>query len=201
MNPDHENHAPARDDKAVETARSDLDWPPFAGAVDEVLEGLKLRARRRRRIFSAAAGAAAILMAGLISRNHRPGALAGAPVGTLVVVQPRRQILPDGSIVEFKNGASVKIDFNDRIRLVELLRGTAYFEVMKDSHRPFIVRVAGLSVRAVGTVFSVDLAEGHLTVLVNEGRVAVNYATLDSSKRSNRQKLKSTPRFHGRSRF
>lgn len=54
-----------------------------------------------------------------------------------------------------------------------LLRGTAHFDVAKNPHRPFVVTAGGVTIRAVGTAFSVAHDQDRIEVLVTEGRVAV----------------------------
>ncbi len=88
---------------------------------------------------------------------------------------PRKEVLPDGSVVELRGDARIASDFSGRERSISLLQGTAYFEVAKDPDRPFVVRMGRVAVRAVGTAFALELAANHdLSVLVTEGRVGVH---------------------------
>ncbi len=84
-----------------------------------------------------------------------------------------RRLFEEGSSVELNRGAVVRDAFTAQERRVELLSGEAYFAVARDSARPFIVRVGGVEVRAIGTAFSVRLDAGAVEVLVTEGRVGV----------------------------
>jgi transmembrane sensor len=84
-----------------------------------------------------------------------------------------RRLLEDGSSVELNRGAVVNIAFTAQERRATLASGEAYFTVAKNPARPFIVRAAGVDVRAVGTAFSVRLDTGAVEVLVTEGRVGV----------------------------
>jgi transmembrane sensor len=160
----------------ADRGRTELDWPLHAGALDDVLAGLEIRARKRRShrqvALSAAACAVAILGLCLAWPSLVPGA-ASARQSTLVVMEPQRHTLPDGSIVELKDGARVETHFTDRARFVTLVRGTAHFQVTPRS-QPFIVNAAGVTARALGTAFSVTLETQEVSVLVTEGRVAVN---------------------------
>jgi transmembrane sensor len=56
---------------------------------------------------------------------------------------------------------------------VTLASGQAHFAVAHDTARPFIVTAAGISVRAVGTAFSVRVGDAGVEVLVTEGKVEV----------------------------
>ena len=94
----------------------------------------------------------------------------------MIVSAPSRQTLPDGSVVELRDGADISVDFSGPLRRVTLVRGEAHFAVAKDFTRPFVVTAAGVSVRAVGTAFAVQMSAATVEVLVTEGRVAVDPA-------------------------
>lgn len=81
-----------------------------------------------------------------------------------------RQALPDGSIVELKDGSRITPYFTANERRVRL-SGEAHFTVAKNPARPFVVDASGVEVRAVGTAFNVRLAENTVEVLVTEGKV------------------------------
>lgn len=81
--------------------------------------------------------------------------------------------LADGSTLRLNRGASVAVEFSPGERRVRLERGEAAFTVAKDAARPFVVAVAGVTVRAVGTAFNVRHDDDAVDVIVTEGRVAV----------------------------
>ena len=81
--------------------------------------------------------------------------------------------LPDGSVVELNQGAALKVNYTNAVRQVELVSSEAHFNVQKDVDRPFIVRVRGLDIRAVGTAFNVRLKDHSVQVIVTEGKVQV----------------------------
>lgn len=65
--------------------------------------------------------------------------------------------LPDGSVVTLNSGSSLRYasnDFNNNKRNV-LLEGEGFFEVKKDSSRPFYVNTPGTKVKVLGTTFNV----------------------------------------------
>ncbi len=84
-----------------------------------------------------------------------------------------QRTLEDGSVIEINRGSVVEVAYTASERQVYLVKGEANFEVAKDSERPFIVNVAGVDVRAVGTIFSVRLSEDEVDVIVTEGKVNV----------------------------
>lgn len=166
---------------AAEDGRTELDWPRHAGVIDDVLAGLaerdRARRKRRRRAVAAMGVLALVLAAGSVWRVHQAGSMSGKSLlasGYIQVLEPRTQVLPDGSTVELREGAEITVDFDEKVRRVTLVSGTAYFEVKKNPGRPFIVQASGLAVRAVGTAFSVELTAETMAVLVTEGRVSVN---------------------------
>lgn len=131
-----------------------------------------LAPRRRRRRWLAPvllAAAAAIAIAFIVQRAEPLAPATPAPLA--------RRLLEEGSSVELNRGAVVRTAFTPDERRVDLVSGEAYFSVTKDPVRPFIVRVAGVEVRAVGTAFSVRLDSGAVEVLVTEGRVDVRPAS------------------------
>jgi ferric-dicitrate binding protein FerR (iron transport regulator) len=65
-------------------------------------------------------------------------------------------ILPDGTQVWLNSESklSYATNFYDSIREVTL-EGEAYFDVVKDKNRPFIVKTSAISIRVLGTAFNV----------------------------------------------
>lgn len=160
-----------------------IDWAVEAGAVDDVWLATQAKVRRRRRRFQLTAGAtiAGLIMAGLLwnfdAVGRKPGTAANdremIVAAGAAVIEPERRVLPDGSIIELKGNADVRVDFAGMARRVTLVSGEAHFQVAKDTRRPFVVQAGGVEVRAVGTAFSVQLERQQVEVLVTEGRVAV----------------------------
>jgi len=84
--------------------------------------------------------------------------------------------LPDNSTVILKAGSKLSYStrFNEKVREV-YLDGEAFFEVSKDSKRPFIVRTNELITKVLGTSFSVKAynKDKEFSVRVNTGKVSV----------------------------
>lgn len=160
----------------VATGLEALSWAVSSGAAGEVVRHVE--ARRRRRVRRRIAGVAGIACLGLVGAWLFPQAaatLAVPPIAALstVVVTPETRTLADGSIVELRPGAEIRVEYGPSSRRVVLLAGEVHFQVTKDAARPFVVVASGVEVRAVGTAFSVDLGKRAVDVLVTEGRVAV----------------------------
>ncbi len=67
-----------------------------------------------------------------------------------------RTLLPDGSIVWLNAGSSITYDpdFTGKTREVTL-QGEAFFDIVKQPQRPFIVHAGDINIRVLGTAFNV----------------------------------------------
>lgn len=90
-----------------------------------------------------------------------------------VTGQHQKVTLPDGSVMELGAASSAEVQYSDDERGVVLADGIAYFDVVRNSERPFVVRAGGGSVTAIGTAFSVQRREAQVTVVVSDGLVEV----------------------------
>lgn len=139
----------------------------------------------RRRILAGGSALAASLALGaiavpvLIRRSRRFRSNVG---------EIRRVPLGDGSVVTLDTDSVIETAFSDAERHVHLISGTAYFEVAHDKARPFLVQARDVTVRVLGTAFSVRaLAGAPIAVMVSQGHVAI------SRKAADAQKLNLTP--------
>lgn len=95
------------------------------------------------------------------------------------ISQPGQKItsvLPDGSLVKMNADTKIEIpEFFTKDKREVALTGEAYFEVVKDPARPFIISVDGFTVEVLGTSFNVKAYEnnGYRGVAVKSGKVAV----------------------------
>jgi len=104
--------------------------------------------------------------------------------------QQQGVILPDGSLIVLSRGATVRYSnaaIKDQREV--FLSGEAYFEVVKDSLRPFLVYTGNMVTRVVGTSFTIRNPGGNesITVSVKTGKVAVY------SKRAESERALLTP--------
>lgn len=163
----------------------DLAWIRQAKAEKKLLVEIENRVRRRtRRRWAVVAGAAtaALVVAGVswnLQRSHRTVVSPATQVVTRVW-SPTTQTLPDGSVVEMRDGARVDVRFDDALRRVILEAGEAHFVVAK-SAKPFVVEAGGVAVKAVGTEFSVQLDTSRVEVLVTAGQVRLERTTVVSA--------------------
>ena len=85
-----------------------------------------------------------------------------------------KETLSDGSIIHLNTDTVVKVDYSAKFRTINLIRGEAFFDVVKDERRPFRVYAKENVVIAVGTQFIVRLDSEKLQVIVQEGRVRLD---------------------------
>ncbi len=81
--------------------------------------------------------------------------------------------LPDGSMVTLRKGASIEFDsyFQKSERVVSLF-GDAYFEVVKNTDKPFLVNLKSSHIQVLGTSFGVKQGAQKTTVSLVEGKVS-----------------------------
>lgn len=89
----------------------------------------------------------------------------------------RSYVLPDGTSVYLREGAELRYpkEFETSIRKVTL-RGEAFFRVTPNKQKPFIVDASRLSVKVLGTSFSVQTSDGgkKVSVILVEGKVGLS---------------------------
>lgn len=117
--------------------------------------------KRRYRWLWAAAAAACIIIIGIaVFQKEQPAPKkAQAAVENLVSTRngsKSKLQLPDGTEVWLNSGSRISYgnDFSGSVREVTL-KGEAYFDVVKDSSRPFIIHTDAVDIRVLGTAFNV----------------------------------------------
>ncbi len=83
--------------------------------------------------------------------------------------------LADGSVVYLNGESSIRFPeaFTGFKREV-YLTGEAFFEVKKDTLRPFIIHTENLQTQVLGTSFNINSSSSHIVVTVATGRVRVS---------------------------
>jgi len=107
-------------------------------------------------------------------QGNEPHTLATAVGQTYVV------LLPDGSKVwlNAKSALTYKPNLIEGNKRIVHLSGEAYFEIAKDSSRPFIVKSRGQEVRVLGTHFNINAYdnEPYIATTLLEGSVSLHTA-------------------------
>jgi transmembrane sensor len=130
---------------------------------------IPIRKNRLRLLFTGAA-AAAVVVAILWSVVHLAGGgnTPAHPGQQEIVAQKgskTRTLLPDGSTVWLNAGSKITYpsSFNGAVREVTL-QGEAFFDVVKQPDRPFIVHAADIDIKVLGTAFNVKSYDEDKTV-------------------------------------
>jgi transmembrane sensor len=134
--------------------------------------------RGNRRLAAGLALGVFMLLGGglsLLVQNWHSAGVYATGVGEQQVV-----VLGDGSRMSLNTSSRVRVELASSSRLVTVEDGgEVLFEVAKDPRRPFVVRAGGSEIVAVGTSFSVRVAETSqagrdaLAVTLLEGKVTV----------------------------
>jgi transmembrane sensor len=133
--------------------------------------------------YAAAAAAVLIITASVVLWNSRPAAPQGKEIADLTANVTtaagidQKLSMPDGSTIMVRPGSSIayKKAFDGVSREIDMHNGEVYFEVAKDSSRPFIIHTGILDIKVLGTSFVVRAIKGvrEQEVVVKEGRVQV----------------------------
>lgn len=81
--------------------------------------------------------------------------------------------LADGSRVSMNSDTRLAMEFSATERRVRLERGEGFFEVAKDSSRPFIVLAGERRITALGTTFVVRYEAASTAITLVDGKIAV----------------------------
>ena len=121
-----------------------------------------------------------VLFAGIVSLNYfkveplDDGLKNQTIVLNVDVGDDLKEVLSDGSIIHLNTDTVVEVDYSAQSRTINLIRGEAFFDVVKDENRPFKVYAKENVVVAVGTQFIMRLDFDKLEVSVQEGRVRID---------------------------
>ena len=86
--------------------------------------------------------------------------------------QAKQNALISGDLAYLDAGSAIADDTRSDPRIIELLRGSAYFDVEPDE-RPFVVNAGAAEITVVGTSFEASLIPDGVSISVAEGIVKV----------------------------
>lgn len=134
--------------------------------------------RSKTRLLAIAASVLLVVALGVVWRLQGVGSDSyGTPVGGLNTVP-----LADGSQVVLNTDSRIRVSLSESERRVELDRGEAFFDVARDTHRPFVVHAGDRRIVVLGTKFSVRRDVDDLQVIVTEGRVRLESGKAGSAE-------------------
>lgn len=128
-----------------------------------------------RRLGTALTLLLSVVVPGWLALQSYPPAYLLADVRT-ATGQLETQQLADHTQLTLKGGSGVNLHFDDKQRMVELVRGEILLDVARDSQRPFVVETRQGSIRALGTRFAVRCDESGTVLTMLESRTAVRAA-------------------------
>lgn len=146
--------------------------PVDAPRVDNVVR-LRRRRPRQARWIGAGAALVAACLALVLYPVIRTYVLADYVTG---VAELREIALPDGSVASLDAGSAIAVDYRPDVRRITLLSGQAFFEVVRNTERPFEVDADEVSVVVTGTAFGVNRTAHAISVAVQSGTVEVALA-------------------------
>jgi transmembrane sensor len=156
--------------KQVREARPPIPFPVtgMPSSVNLASQVNRAQSRNRFRVWSIAASVALVVMFGAMTYFHWQEGRYSTDLGEQRIVT-----LADGSVVTLNTSSTIKVDFSNQRRNIELIEGEAFFRVAHDAARPFDVTARDATARAVGTQFNVRIAGESTLVSVVEGVVDV----------------------------
>lgn len=133
------------------------------------------RAPKRKRMVLRWVGAVAAALILAIGVQQYPGLRIEWEADYTTTAGVQQEVsLPDGSRVILNTDTAIAFDFEGEARSVRLLKGEAYFDVVRDPSRPFQVTAAYSEVVVKGTAFSVRRDDERDSVALERGRVEVH---------------------------
>lgn len=135
------------------------------------------RARARRQPRRIAIFATAVAMAACLMLVFAPGVLLWLQAAQMTsTAEIGIRHLDDGSVVRLGPESAIDVAFTATKRRVRLLKGEAFFEVVRDASRPFTVESEDVRTTVLGTSFEVRITgDGSTDVAVRDGIVRVAY--------------------------
>lgn len=129
---------------------------------------------RRRLMIGAASVSTAAIIGAVFLRGHDLYPASHVLRYVTAHGEQRKEVLPDGSVVEMNVSSELIVSYYASRRVVELIRGEASFEVVANSEQVFTVVADNVDVRVTGTVFNVRRNQDHVSVAVQSGSVEVS---------------------------
>jgi transmembrane sensor len=91
--------------------------------------------------------------------------------------------LPDGSRVELTTNTTIRVASGAADRKVWLDKGEAFFQVVHDDRRPFVIHALDFKVVDLGTEFSVRREADRIQVMVLKGSVQIDPPPSDQDRK------------------
>ncbi|MEM9880635.1 MAG: FecR domain-containing protein [Pseudomonadota bacterium] len=164
-----------------ETAHSDFDAKLFVPSFGERMRQLVDVMRRRplRLVTSGALAAAACTALVVAVPYFKAQPDVSAPARAMryqtALGETQTITLTDGSVVTLGASSGLDVRFSNDARQLSLTAGEAYFDVRRDTQRPFALTAGAMTVTVLGTRFDVRRSDKSVRVGVAEGVVDVSF--------------------------
>ena len=89
------------------------------------------------------------------------------------IAEVRSIILEDNSELVLGANSKASVAYSNDERIVTVHRGDAFFDVISDAERPFLVNAKSVTVNVIGTEFDVQIKPNDVFIAVAEGVVSV----------------------------
>lgn len=158
--------------RMIAQASAQLDAAGLVGHDERLRQHVVKRVRQRQHARVWASGALVVALGGGLAWSAlRP---AEQPHESVAALRPQTQLLDDGSRIQRRHPSDVRVvRQTPELTQVQLARGSARFEVVRNPARRFVVEVENVQVEVVGTVFEVTRGGLDVEVRVHEGVVSV----------------------------
>lgn len=127
-------------------------------------------------IPAAAAAAVVLAVGGYVGWHATSGSVTTQAYASAIATQ-RSVVLEDGTRITLGGATHLATRFSHDRREVDISSGEAYFEVVHDAGRPFVVHAGDVTIEDIGTAFNVRRTGNYVTLAMAEGRVRVADAT------------------------
>lgn len=166
----------SRELAATSSVDEEMAWQRFQQRVIEdgtPSRGLVRTMNRRTSSWQVAAILAGLV--GIVAMIYYFGRLGKTPVVLAAAETTQVDTLPDGSVITLNRHSSLSYagGYNEKKRTVAL-KGEAFFSIVPDKKKPFVVEVNGLTVTVTGTSFNIKTTGRQTEVIVETGTVLVS---------------------------
>lgn len=155
-------------------------------ALNRKLEGAnKVKKLNRWRLTGIAASVIFLIGIGLLGMHYYKGSPGAMQVVATTGKSKTALVLPDGSKVWLNEQTELRFSNElGREQREVYLDGEAFFDIVKDKHRPFLVHTKDMDVRVLGTAFNVRAykTEHSSETTLIRGRVEVLFRQKDREK-------------------
>jgi len=155
----------------------DLEWAKFKNAIDR-------EESKNKNSFSWLRIAASVTLMAVLGYVIWFNQFKSNTIHVVAQTWGETVILPDNSEITLNKGAEITYpkEFSSENRMVSL-SGEAFFEVIRNENKPFIVNLSQSRVEVLGTSFNIKENNGNngTDVVVNTGKVRFSNTTLSKS--------------------